>query len=638
MAVIEIARIQVRRGQELQTGIPQLEPGEFGWAQDTENLYIGKRISEGASDDENTRILTENDLNYFKVLALNNTSTAASSYRYRENILASTTTTSVQVKLDSLNPSLVDFGVTASTGTYVQIDSELQNAINDLFVNVDPAVRQDRRRILEIPAGLFYLSNTVTLPPYTKLVGAGPGLTKILYTNSTTAMMKTVDIAGNTFETGNMYLTTGSCRDIVIEGITFSFSNSLTSALTLLSIDNVKKATVKDCVFQTEFNSESTTTYGIVTQGVGIHIRGQGDVGSEKCRDVVIENCEFNGLLTGVLATGTVLTPSINNSIFSNLNRGIEFNTSDTLHGPLNGYISYNRFQDILQEGIYVGVNPNGKNSSTLSTQNYFSRVGGLSLNEFTTSSSVTSVISYFSAGNKSVDDYFARRAYVESLNNFNNFYYNPFVRGTTTIADSAVYTKTVIAAHSGAQSTNTFITYVPLNDSTQMVTINYQLASTNQSRSGSIRANIDSNGNTSITDTYNYVETFKEDTQFIVSTTGSGINLLVVDAAIYPRFEDIKTQIGNWYITGENYPNKAAFIANVITSGTEYVVTTDSSAPAFDFNTTGTFTLLTSFSVDVASFYDTSNALNKNFVGFYMNNPNTTTDFILNYQVDIQT
>lgn len=41
MAVIEIAKIQVRRGQEQQTGVPPLAGGEFAWAADTENLYIG---------------------------------------------------------------------------------------------------------------------------------------------------------------------------------------------------------------------------------------------------------------------------------------------------------------------------------------------------------------------------------------------------------------------------------------------------------------------------------------------------------------------------------------------------------------------------------------------------------------------
>ena len=41
MAVVQISKIQVRRGEENQTGIPQLAGGEFGWAEDTENLYIG---------------------------------------------------------------------------------------------------------------------------------------------------------------------------------------------------------------------------------------------------------------------------------------------------------------------------------------------------------------------------------------------------------------------------------------------------------------------------------------------------------------------------------------------------------------------------------------------------------------------
>ena len=61
MAVIEISRIQVRRGQENQTGIPTLAGGEFAWAADTEHLYIGLRREDGGARDANVRILTEND-------------------------------------------------------------------------------------------------------------------------------------------------------------------------------------------------------------------------------------------------------------------------------------------------------------------------------------------------------------------------------------------------------------------------------------------------------------------------------------------------------------------------------------------------------------------------------------------------
>ena len=135
MAVIEIARIQVRRGQELVTGVPKLEPGEFGWAEDTENLYIGKRISEGAPDDLNTRILTEKDLSTFFNAAMN-TGTATLSYRYRDgtSYMANATTTTVQAKLDSLNPSLIDFGVVASF-TATDITTLFQSAVNTIFNN-----------------------------------------------------------------------------------------------------------------------------------------------------------------------------------------------------------------------------------------------------------------------------------------------------------------------------------------------------------------------------------------------------------------------------------------------------------------------------------------------------------------------
>ena len=49
MAVVQISKIQVRRGLSNQTGIPQLSGGEFAWAIDAQELYIGNgAVSEGA--------------------------------------------------------------------------------------------------------------------------------------------------------------------------------------------------------------------------------------------------------------------------------------------------------------------------------------------------------------------------------------------------------------------------------------------------------------------------------------------------------------------------------------------------------------------------------------------------------------
>ena len=114
MAIIEIAKIQVRRGQENQTGMPQLDSGEFGWAEDTEHLYIGKRIADGAVDDNNTRILTENDLvNIFSLIAPGSSVASTSTYKYRDTLptgYINSVITSIGNKLDD-SANLTDWGI-----------------------------------------------------------------------------------------------------------------------------------------------------------------------------------------------------------------------------------------------------------------------------------------------------------------------------------------------------------------------------------------------------------------------------------------------------------------------------------------------------------------------------------------------
>ena len=50
MAVVQISKIQVRRGQKNLTGsVPQLSSAEFAWAVDTQELFIGNgSVAEGA--------------------------------------------------------------------------------------------------------------------------------------------------------------------------------------------------------------------------------------------------------------------------------------------------------------------------------------------------------------------------------------------------------------------------------------------------------------------------------------------------------------------------------------------------------------------------------------------------------------
>ena len=61
MAIVQISRIQNRRGRELtEIGIPKLAGGEIGWVIDTQKMYIGNgAVSEGAPAVGNTEILTQ---------------------------------------------------------------------------------------------------------------------------------------------------------------------------------------------------------------------------------------------------------------------------------------------------------------------------------------------------------------------------------------------------------------------------------------------------------------------------------------------------------------------------------------------------------------------------------------------------
>ena len=63
MAIVQISRIQIRRGQKNQNeGLPQLASGELAWAIDSQELFIGNgSLSEGAPFVGNTKVLTQSD-------------------------------------------------------------------------------------------------------------------------------------------------------------------------------------------------------------------------------------------------------------------------------------------------------------------------------------------------------------------------------------------------------------------------------------------------------------------------------------------------------------------------------------------------------------------------------------------------
>lgn len=195
MAVVQISRIQVRRGNANSgTGLPQLASGEMAWALDAQSLYIGNgSVSEGAPAVGNTRILTENDLttqsNLLNLLQ----------HTYKSNNASFITgpdantpiSRSIQARLDD-RVTGSDFG---TVGDGVTDDTAaLQRAIDQLFLNnstkssaVDLTTGNSTntaistRATLILEPGVYLISRTINIPSYASIVGAGVDKTVLLF-------------------------------------------------------------------------------------------------------------------------------------------------------------------------------------------------------------------------------------------------------------------------------------------------------------------------------------------------------------------------------------------------------------------------------------------------------------------------
>ena len=215
MAVVQISRIQVRRGKiNSGTGLPQLASGEMAWAIDSQELYIGNgAVSEGSPAVGNTKILTQKDLEtQFNIL-----NTIKHIYHATDSSITTgatannPTTRLLQDKLDDV-VSAYDFGV---TGNGVADDTvTLQRAINQLFLNPTTkssgtSVIAKRTRVtLVLQPGVYNISSTLYVPAYASIVGAGSDKTFIYYNPVST-------VTGATINGQNILTTTGATLRMV---------------------------------------------------------------------------------------------------------------------------------------------------------------------------------------------------------------------------------------------------------------------------------------------------------------------------------------------------------------------------------------------------------------------------------------
>ena len=151
MAVVQISKIQVRRGQKnSNSGVPQLSSAEFAWAVDSQELFIGNgSVLEGAPYVGNTKILTEHD----NILDL------ASSYQFASNDTAISLSVprSLQSKADE-TVSVADFGAVGDGST--DCVAAFETACTELFRNAN----DNYKKTLLIPNGEYLFTSDLKIP------------------------------------------------------------------------------------------------------------------------------------------------------------------------------------------------------------------------------------------------------------------------------------------------------------------------------------------------------------------------------------------------------------------------------------------------------------------------------------------
>ena len=490
MAVVEISKIQVRRGQENQTGVPTLDGGEFAWASDTEKLYIGLRRIDGGSRDGNVRILTENDLrNFFSGNSgfsnLNTTTTytflndqyvATSSTYNVVTIPADEITRTVQKKLDDF-VSVKDFG---ALGDGINDDtSNIQAALANLYqTNAHTFGGRSTtatEKTLYFPAGNYKITRTLYMTRGTRILGEGMGNSLIQLYNTGSHFFKTVSSTstGDTllyeFETP-MTSSSEAPNFISIEHIGLIHQDTTATSYPFISLDCSSNSVIRHVRFKGNYNLGITT----INSYTGVAIRGYDAFSSN---NVLIDHCSFEGLSRGITSGHDIKDIVISNNKFYDLNRGIEFGNpyfNLAQDGPRFINITNNSFENVAQEAIFVGTLTDLTTASNLikshivSQNNRFIDVGNWLEGDLADVSTGTPVISYYTRDNISIGDYFARKYQQIENSIYTATTYNPLIKGKSLINDSGVVTIKIPIS-----STSTYLS-LPILGTPQYGTVKY--------------------------------------------------------------------------------------------------------------------------------------------------------------------
>ena len=485
MAVVSISRIQVRRGQKnTGSGLPQLASGEFGWAVDSQELFIGNgSVSEGAPFVGNTKLLSEND-NLFEF---------ANTYQYKSGTSVQTGDSAnnpilrtLQARLDD-RVSIRSFGAQGD-GTNQTV--ALQRAIDQLYLNASNKGTTQARVELILEPGEYNITSTIYLPPFTTIRGAGSDKTVINAGSHIAFQTVNETSTPGVYAADATSTTLNQARDISISGLTIN--STLGPALNLTSC---KDSTFKDIILSGNYSLADDVN----VNSVGIKLTSLSTAVSSN--NNTFENIQVNNFATAVYSDNDIKDNTWAQCTFDTLYQGFAFGvgtilgTSGMLTGPLNNKIMNSKFDNVYSTAIVID---NG--TDNISHGNKYYSVGN---NGGSSELNQHSIIKFVSLKNSSVNDWFKRSeelGYEETYKN--GVIYNPEVEGPAITNFGTTHKITI-----GQSGTYTKLFRLPA-DTTKGYEIDYVYKSSavSASRSGTMTLIVDPVNDTfNITDEYDY-------------------------------------------------------------------------------------------------------------------------------------
>jgi|TARA_B110000285_G_scaffold209958_1_gene251414 hypothetical protein len=393
VAVVSISRIQIRRGRKNQgLGLPQLASGELGWAVDAQELWIGNgAVSEGSPYVGNTKMLTEHDdlFAFAKTYAYKSTS---NNYQTGVSVNAPVQRT-LQDRLDD-RVSIRTFG---ANGDGLDQTAAIQRALDQLYLNAATKLTASSRVVLYLEAGDYTISNTINVPPFASIVGAGIDKTIITCTGATTTAFTTVNDSSQpgVYALDATSTTLNQARGINISGLTIQ-----TAGGTCLELQSCKDSTFTDIKLKGPWASEAS-----INGGSGVLLKSLST--AVNCIGNKFYNIRVQGYTNGVKADHDIKDNAWEHCDFKTCRQGFDFGSATVLGtggmdtGPVSNNIANSTFNDISRHAIEVQT---GNNNVSISNKFYdCGNVMGSS------ATATHSVIKFTAYRNQSHNDWFKR-------------------------------------------------------------------------------------------------------------------------------------------------------------------------------------------------------------------------------------